>query len=130
MAAAGGPLTPVQVQKLFFILDRKIALQIGGPHFSFVPYHYGPFDATVYHSLDALAEQGLIATEATGSARRYGISTSGLHTGLAAFGRLPIGVQNYVRALAAWIRSLTFAQLVSAVYDAWPEMKAKSIFRG
>ena len=49
--AAGGPgiiFNPVQIQKLLFLFDREIPEQVGGPHFQFVAYHYGPFDLEVY----------------------------------------------------------------------------------
>ena len=36
------------VQKLLFLLDREAAEIVGGPHFRFVPYNYGPFDKGVY----------------------------------------------------------------------------------
>jgi len=46
--AAGGvgaSYSPVQVQKLLFLIDREAANLVDGPHFSFRPYDYGPFEA-------------------------------------------------------------------------------------
>ena len=61
MAPAGNaPFSPVQVQKLFFLLDRNIANYTAGPHFGFEPYDYGPFDKQVYCDLEAMAADGLI----------------------------------------------------------------------
>ena len=47
--------SPVQVQKLLFLLDRQIPREVNGPHFHFEPYHYGPFDSSVYSQLEQLA---------------------------------------------------------------------------
>jgi hypothetical protein len=57
--AEGNALTPVQVQKLFFVLDRRIPEAMEGPRFSFTPYDYGPFDADVYREIESLAELDL-----------------------------------------------------------------------
>lgn len=128
MAAAQTPLTPVQVQKLFFILDKKVGTQIGGPQFNFEPYNYGPFDATIYHELDTLAQRGLVAVDGPGTSRRYAVTAGGLQPGLSLLNQLPVA--DYVRRVAEYVKAMSFAQLVSAVYQQWPEMKAKSIFRG
>jgi uncharacterized protein len=130
MAAAQGPLTPVQVQKLFFILDKKIASDVSGPHFDFEPYNYGPFDPAVYHELDSLATRGLAFVDSNGSMRQYGLTASGIFAGLSSLQHFPPQAQDFVRKLVDWIRSVSFAQLVSSVYEHWPEMRAKSIFRG
>jgi hypothetical protein len=53
-------LTPVQIQKLLFLLDKRAAAKLGGPFFNFEPYHYGPFDREIYDQLDAFAQNGLI----------------------------------------------------------------------
>jgi hypothetical protein len=59
MAPGGGyRYTPVQVQRLLFLIDRQIPEHVGGPHFHFIPYHCGPFDGAVYNELDLLAATG------------------------------------------------------------------------
>ena len=45
--AKHAPHSPVQVQKLIFLIDRNIPREVGGPHFDFQPYNYGPFDKAV-----------------------------------------------------------------------------------
>jgi hypothetical protein len=128
MAAAQAPLTPVQVQKTFFILDKKVGQQLGGPHFDFQPYNYGPFDPTVYHELENLAARGLAFVDGPGTSRRYGVTPGGMQVGLNLLARLDAA--DYFLKITDFVRSMSFAQLVSAVYAEWPEMKAKSIFRG
>jgi uncharacterized protein YwgA len=128
MAAAQVPLTPVQVQKLFFILDKKAGPQLGGPHFDFHPYNYGPFDPAVYHELERLSARGLAFVDGPGTQRRYGVSADGMAPGASLLNKL--SMPDYVRKVAEFVRSSSFAQLVSAVYAEWPDMKVNSIFHG
>jgi uncharacterized protein YwgA len=130
LAAARGSFTPVQLQKLFFILDKKAATQLGGPYFGFEPYDYGPFDAEVYREVSALAEQGFASVQYGGTLRRYGIAEGGNDAGEAALAGWSREMRTYIHDLAKYVRSMSFADLVSAVYKEWPEMRAKSIFRG
>ena len=61
--AAGGQATlfePVRIQKLLFMMDREIPHLLGGPHFRFAPYRYGPFDQAVYQELESLRDAGLV----------------------------------------------------------------------
>jgi uncharacterized protein len=126
----GLPWSPVQVQKLFFILDQRAAANLGGPHWDFKPYDYGPFDASVYSELEILSYGGLasIAKPSSGP-KEFRLQPEGQRRGEALLASLPEGVVAYVRDLAKWVRSLTFQQLVSAVYREFPEMKANSVFR-
>jgi hypothetical protein len=125
------PLTPVQVQKLFFLLDRNIPKLVGGPHFAFRAYDYGPFDVTVYRELESQAEKGLVRVENAGTHRRqFSLTEQGLEAAREAFSTMPVAAQKYVSELSRWIRSLTFRDLVSAIYQQYPEMKVNSVFRG
>jgi hypothetical protein len=132
MAASDGvSLTPVQVQKLFFLLDQKIGSAIGGPRFRFTAFDYGPFDKAVYEELEALAARGDVEIEIDGTLRKreYRPTPPGLERGRALLARFPTDVSDYVRRLSAWVRSRSFADLVAAVYREYPEMKANSVFR-
>ena len=131
MSPAGtGPFSPVQVQKLFFLLDSNVAKQIGGPHFKFEPYDYGPFDKEVYQELETLMEQELveILKPYGHGSRIYKLTDEGLETGAKTLKKLPKDVQEYIQAVVDFVRSLSFAQLVSAIYDAYPKMKVNSVF--
>jgi uncharacterized protein len=130
LAAAGGDvtLTPVQVQKLFFLLDRRAGHLLGGPHFAFEPYDYGPFDQAVYQELDALQRAGLVYINTDGRYRTYKLTPQGYVKGNARFETLSGPVREFVQQTIAWIRSLRFDQLVAAIYREYPEMKARSIF--
>lgn len=131
MAPAGtAPLSPVQVQKLFFLLDRNIAYHVGGPHFSFEPYDYGPFDKQVYDDLEVMASKGLIEVSESypRSLRTYRLTEEGREAGTRALATFAISVQNYIAKVVCFVRSRSFAQLVSAIYAAYPDMKTNSVF--
>jgi hypothetical protein len=131
--AAGGEnanYTPVQVQKLFFLLDKEASASLGGPFFKFVPYDYGPFDQAVYAGLDDLARRGLAQVQSTGRYRLYGLSQSGQSEGRRLLAGLQPAAKDYLVNVANWVRQLSFQQLVASIYNKYPEMKANSVFRG
>lgn len=130
--AAGGEnatYTPVQVQKLFFLLDREASVALGGPFFKFVPYDYGPFDQGVYAGLDDLARQNMAAVQNTGRYRVYGLTQVGQAEGRQLLDKLHPNARAYVESVARWVRQLSFQQLVAAIYNKYPDMKANSVFR-
>lgn len=124
----GMPWTPVQLQKMFFLLDERIPRDIEGPRFDFQPYDYGPFDAAVYHEVNTLARAGKAAIGQEG-VRSYWLTQAGQSEGEQALKALPPDAQEYVQRLSDWVRSLSFTELVSAVYGEFPEMREKSVFR-
>ena len=76
-AERSSAFAPVQVQKLFFLLDQNIAADFGGRQFNFEPYDYGPFDRAVYSELEALAQKELVAIEAAPGAKSAQFFTYG-----------------------------------------------------
>lgn len=130
--AAGGEnatFSPVQVQKLFFLIDREASRLLGGPFFDFRPYDYGPFDRTVYVELDSLQSQDLVQTRGTSSYRIYGLTHPGFISGNQILSTTSAAASKFLKEAAYWIRSLNFQQLVAAIYNRYPDMKANSIFR-
>jgi len=126
--AEGAPYSPVQVQKLLFLLDREISQLTGGPHFDFVPYNYGPFDKRVYRVLDELDDRGLVTIRSDGPQRTYALTPKGQTTADEIFHALPEPAQEYIRRASDFVRRLTFTQLVSAIYKSYPDMQANSVF--
>ena len=131
LAAAGqnATFTPVQVQKLFFLIDREGPHLVNGPHFAFRPYDYGPFDSDVYSTLDSLEREGLVAVVA-GRYRLYMLTPSGFAEGQRILGALPSETRDFIRKTVRWVCGLSFQQLVAAIYRRYPEMRANSIFQG
>ena len=131
MSPAGtGSFSPVQVQKLFFLLDKNVAVQTKGPHFNFKPYDYGPFDKDVYLELENLRSDGLaeILMPRSHGSRIYKLTDKGLETGARNFEKLPEDIRRYICESVNFVRSLSFAELVSAIYKAYPEMRVNSVF--
>jgi uncharacterized protein YwgA len=129
--AAAGPMatfTPVQVQKIFFLLDRRAGSALGGPHFNFAPYDYGPFDQRVYHELSELERSGFVKVDSGGRYKTYALSEDGYAFGSTELAAIDAPIQEFVRQTVEWVRRLRFDQLVAAIYREYPEMKANSIF--
>lgn len=130
MAPGGGyRYTPVQVQKLLFLIDRQIPEHVGGPHFHFEPYHYGPFDRTVYNQLDQLATQGLVAIDLSSAPRTFTLTPEGVARGTTALNTLPDAIRDFISRTSAFVRTQNFSSLVSAIYKAFPEMRENSVFQ-
>ena len=129
--AQRNPLSPVQMQKLLFILDRNIGNRVGGSGFNFQPYHYGPFDKSVYTVLGALEREGLAAVSGgpNSSRKDYALTDAGQLAGEAILAGLDAPLRDYFRQICDFVRTQSFTGLVSAVYKAYPEMKVNSVFR-
>jgi hypothetical protein len=126
----GHRYTPVQVQKLLFLIERQVSRDVlEGPHFNFQPYHYGPFDAAVYSELEELASRGLVSTDQSSAPRTFGLTPEGEALGNAALARLPDNIQNFFGRASAFVRMHSFSSLVSAIYKAFPEMRVNSVFQ-
>lgn len=132
LAAAGQSATfsPVQVQKLFFLIDREAAALVDGPHFDFAPYDYGPFDSAVYSVLAQLEREGYVQSTHSGRYRFYSLTQQGYTDGSMLLSQMAPAIRNYLVQVADWVRHQSFAQLVSAIYKKYPEMKMNSVFRG
>ncbi len=134
LAASGGrPYSPAQIQKAIFLVSRNLKDVIAsGPRFKFEPYDYGPFDASVYHEIDDLEREGLSETGYTVDSRwrEYRATPDGVAAGRKLLLAMPEKRRKYFEEVSRWVRSLTFAELVSAIYKEYPEMRARSIFRG
>jgi uncharacterized protein len=129
IAAAGGhSLSPVQLQKALFLLGEN--LQLGAGFFHFTPYDYGPFDSAVYSEAEGLEREGLVRIETPPySYREYRATDEGRARAEALRPQLAEGVAGYVDQVVTWVRSRSFNDLVRAIYQAYPKMKANSVFR-
>jgi uncharacterized protein len=127
--ARGAGHSPVQVQKLLFLLDREIPDMIGGPYFNFMPYNYGPFDKSVYDELEALAADNFVAAVSQGAWRRFCLTPAGQDHGDRLLNALVPSAREYIVRASEFVRSQSFASLVAAIYKAYPEMKENSVFQ-
>lgn len=125
-------LSPVQAQKLFFLIDQNVAGAIGGQQYNFQAYDYGPFDSAVYSDLDwlALPQEGMIEIVRNGRYRTYRLTERGREFGAQKLAQIDAGAGDYFGRAKDWVKSLSFQGLVKAIYQAYPAMRANSIFRG
>ncbi len=127
--ANGGLYTPVQVQKLFFLMDREIPTLINGPRFHFEPYNYGPFDQAVYRELDKLHLCDMVQMVPQGSWSSYRLTKQGQDRGEECLKQLDPKAISYIRTASEFVRRLSFTELVSAIYKAYPQMRENSVFQ-
>jgi len=128
--ANGAGHTPVQVQKLLFLIDREIPKLVGGPHYDFQPYDYGPFDSSLYDELSVLASEGYVEIIPEETWSSYRLTGKGQQQGNKLLNSLSTKAREFITNSSVFVRALSFAQLVSAIYKAYPEMKANSVFQG
>lgn len=129
MAASNAPTySPIQIQKLFFLIDRNISDLVGGPFFDFQPYLYGPYDSDLYEELDRLTIDGLVKRTVSGRLRSYTITESGSSIGKTLLSSMNPHAREYMTNATQFVQTLTFKQLVTAIYKAYPDMKVNSIF--
>ena len=127
--------TPVQVQKLFFLIDEKLPAYRdcpeGVPYFEFRPEGFGPFDRKVFDVLNGLYREGFV--ELLGNSwnptRAYEVAVVGLEKGKRFVDEIPETPRSYIETLGKWVFSVTLKELISTIYQAFPEMKANSVFR-
>jgi hypothetical protein len=123
--------SPVQIQKLMFLLDKNISNRLGGPFFDFRPYDYGPFDPSIYEDLRELERQGYVSTSPSSRGwNKHQLTDSGLAKANEFLTQFDPSILEYFKAVSKFVRSLSFADLVSSIYKAYPEMKVNSIFKG
>lgn len=121
--------TPVQVQKLLFLIDKNISQELGGPHFDFQPYNYGPFDKTIYNTLQELELDGLVEIVPVHTWRECKLSNEGQRIGQQWLNKLQPDIKEFIIKASEFVRKLSFAQLVSAIYKAYPDMRVNSVFQ-
>jgi hypothetical protein len=130
-AAQDRGLTPVQIQKALFVLSQRRKDDVGGDFYAFRPYHYGPFDAQVYHDADMLVEDGLLTLDLSNgrSMRTYHISPLGEQAAEQIRREVSPYAVEYLQNVVEWTQRLSFSELVRSVYEAFPEMRENSVFR-
>lgn len=128
--AEGRPLTPVQIQKSLFLADEK-ARDAFRNRYNFQPYDYGPFDRHVYTDAQSLSYQGLvqIGRDDYGGWSTYAATPEGVRRGTELRNRLTEPQLEMLTRIVRLVRTLSFTELVSAIYRAYPHMKERSVFR-
>jgi hypothetical protein len=127
-AAEDGTLSPVQMQKVLFLLERQAPELIKSDFYSFAAYNYGPFSQQIYADLKRHAREGRVAfaTAPGRGSSNYVITASGEEF-VGKFALAP-ELRAYLHKLMRWAKSLRFSELVGAIYQAYPDYAENSIF--
>ena len=127
-AAEGEPLTPAQLQKVAFLLGRKYQDSLSDDYYSFRKYDYGPFCADVYGDAEQLEREGKVSITINrrGGWREYSSTVRGYKTDIEG---IPKEISAFIDEKVSWAKTLTFQQLVRAIYMEFPEYRENSVFQ-
>ena len=86
LAADGKTFSPLQLQKSLFLVGYDLAKLVGSDFYTFRPFDYGPFDATVYRDgRPEQAAQGLVTIRSHPVTRRvFSLTMRGIDSGTSA----------------------------------------------
>ena len=123
------PIDPLRLMKTLFVVSQQLDLET--PDFyRFVAYSYGPFAREIYPDLDQLEYEEMIAAVPNPGRTwpRYRATASGAEAAaaLAADGGWEA---EHLLAVRDWATSISFRDLLRAVYQQWPEYAQNSIAR-
>ncbi|MGB6063953.1 MAG: hypothetical protein WBG50_04040 [Desulfomonilaceae bacterium] len=128
-SAEGECLSPVQLQKILYVLGRECQGQVGPEYDHFTHYNYGPFSTEIYHDLESpTLGRSVKAISRRGQRwREYAITEEGVRRAEAS--DIPDNIRVYIKKVVDWARPLSFDQLVRAIYKKYPETRENSIFQ-
>ena len=124
-AAADGPLDRVRVQKGLFVIGDALD---PSPYYAFQPYHYGPFDATVYADAELLVAGGLLRETKHRGYAAYELTPAGEKSAGTIEDQIDRPKLEFVRGVREWIQRVDFNTMLRAIYAKWPSMRAQSRF--
>jgi hypothetical protein len=120
----------VQLQKSLFLLGTNFAKVVGSDFYDFLPYNYGPFNASIYADAERLERDGLVAIKRDSLQRwrEYVATNDGLTRARELAAKTEPGASDYLRRVVLWAKSLTFQQLVGTIYKNFPSYRVNSVF--
>lgn len=129
-AAGSSGLSPVQLQKCLFLISKNLSNVVGENFYSFIPYNYGPFDSAIYADAQTLINESLVTlARVSGKTWAYYVITpKGNEVATAVSSELTPQVKDYIVKIVHWVQRLSFVQLLTAIYQAYPEYRANSVF--
>lgn len=128
-AAEGEYVTPVQMQKVAFLVMMQFKEQLPEDYYSFQKYAYGPFCVDIYHDAEALQRKGLISISINqrGRWKQYAATVAGIKEILE---KIPDDIAVFIEDTVDWARPLSFQELVRAIYQQYPAYRENSVFQG
>jgi len=126
-------LSPIQIQKSLFLIGQSHLPALPSDFYEFYPYNYGPFCEEVYKDADTLVEEGMVFEMPVSgqSWSMYVIAPKGWDRAEAIRSENDIGdLAQYIKEIVEWVSSLTFSELLRAIYAKYPKYSENSVFQG
>jgi uncharacterized protein YwgA len=130
-ADPNGGLSPVQLQKSLFIVGKSSLEGLPADYYEFSPYNYGPFTSEVYSITDTLEREGLVRKIIAGGENfhRYVLTPQGRAKAAEVRKDGPSLLCDYIETTVRWVCSLSFDELLRAIYAKYPDYAINSIFQ-
>ena len=111
-------LSPVQIQKLFFLLEKRL----GKKYFDFRPHHYGPYDRYLTKILDFSDK---IESLNINGVTHYKIKENSIVRDNSTFNEQQ---KNFTIEMINFVKDLSFKELCMSIYKEFPDMAVNSVF--
>lgn len=110
-------LSPVQIQKLFFLLEKRLGIK----HFDFKPHHYGPYDRNLTALLTFSDKIDIVNVN---SITYYKVKEGevAINSNL-----LSEAQKKFAIEMIKFIKKLSFKELCMSIYKEFPEMAINSV---
>jgi uncharacterized protein YwgA len=130
-SASDEGLSPLQLQKSLFIIGQSQLTGLPANFYTFRPYNYGPFCEEVYQDTDTLVEEGMVfnVPVAGQSWAKYIVTPKGGNRSEEIRKENNIGLVDYIAETVKWVISLTFSELLRAIYARYPQYSVNSVFQ-
>ncbi len=127
IAAAGDDgLDRAQLQKSAFLVREEFEARLPSDFYQFRPYMYGPFAQQIYTGIERLSDGPMIETLAGNDERPlYRLTRDSASWQF----DLPEDLESGVKRIVRWVSTMSFDELVRAIYYMFPEQRENSIFR-
>lgn len=128
VAAAGeAGLDRAQLQKSVFLVGEEFDGELPSNFYEFRPYMYGPFAQGVYADIERLSDGPMIHTFHGDDGRPIYRFMSSAATDMIG---LTDNLSSLIRRVVEWVTSMSFDELVRAIYYLYPEQRENSVFQG
>lgn len=117
------PLSAIQIQKLFFLLEKRLGQE--ATYFKFKPYFYGPYDKNLTDIINEAVKNNKIELSVVNGVDYYKIDKNYIQDTAYFF---DTNKREFIKNLTTFIKQKKFKELCFAIYDEFPEMKVNSVF--
>jgi uncharacterized protein len=126
----GAALTPVQIQKTMFLMKMEAGAYLGDSFYSFSAYNYGPFSSTIYDDLSELVSAGHIEERQSHRVRwsAYAVTPAGSERAERVERKADRSATSFLKQVVEWVSSVSFPELLRAIYTKYPKYAKNSLF--